>query len=98
MADQRPADHETALYESLPIQVKEQPDPMLQMSTGRVGAGGLTLFGVVVIVILSVVMYGLNGSNSESGAPPPAAKTASAGGTGAAATPAAPQKTNNSKG
>jgi hypothetical protein len=40
---------------------KNQPDPMLQMSTGRMGSGGISLIAIAVVVILAVVFYGLNG-------------------------------------
>lgn len=88
-----PDDSEARLAASLPPTVKEQPDPMLQMSTGRMGAGGITLFAVAAVVILGVVLYGLNGKNPEGAAPPPAAASAPAG-TGKPAPPSttAPQK------
>jgi hypothetical protein len=38
-----------------------QPDPMLQMSTGRMGSGGMSLVAIAIVVILAVVFYGLNG-------------------------------------
>jgi hypothetical protein len=44
----------------LPTQEAEQPDPMLQMSAGHVGAGGITLFALVSAIVLGVVFYGLN--------------------------------------
>lgn len=101
MTDQN--DRDAKLRASLPTQVKEQPDPFLQMTTGRMGVGGITIFAIVAVVILSVVFYGLNGHGG--GASPPAAApspTASsspaAGGQGGAATPTAPQTTNNAKG
>lgn len=40
---------------------RNQPDPMLQMSTGRMGSGGMSLVAIAVVVILAVVFYGLNG-------------------------------------
>ena len=83
------AEEDAALRASLPPTVTEQPDPMLQMSTGRVGWPGLTLFAVVAALILAVVFYGLNGSEK---ALPGAGATAS---NAAPAAPASPQKTNN---
>ena len=37
-------------------QEKQQPDPMLQKSTGRMGGGTIT----IAAVVLGVVFYGLN--------------------------------------
>ena len=98
-----PNNRDAKLRASLPIQEKEQPDPMLQMTTGRMGAGGITVFAIVAVAILTIVLYGLNGHGG--GASPPAAPpsaTASgspaAGGQSGAPTPTAPQTTNNSKG
>lgn len=96
-------DREAKLRASLPTQEKEQPDPFLQMSTGRMGAGGITLFALIAVAILTVVLYGLNGHGGGVSPPvPPAASTAAgspvAGGHGAAPTPTAPQTTNNAKG
>jgi hypothetical protein len=79
----------------LPGSETEQPDPMLQMSTGRMGAGGITIAAVVMALILGVVLYGLNGRASvESSAAPPsttASHTPAAGGNSSAATPGAPR-------
>ena len=87
--------HEEVLAARLPPQVKEQPDPMLQLSVGRVGAGSLTLVGIVAAVILAVVLYGLNSPAPNTAAPssPPSAPAA-----GGKAGPAAPtgQQTGNS--
>lgn len=56
---------------------QHQPDPMLQMSAGRMGGGGLSLVAIAIVVTLAVVLFGLNGRNTESKAPamtpPPAA-------------------------
>lgn len=41
-------------------QVSEQPDPALQLSVGRVGAGSITLVAVVCAIIVGVVLWGLN--------------------------------------
>lgn len=100
LADENHPRSDAELRATLPIQVKEQPDPFLQMSTGgRMGVGGITLFTLAVVVILSVVLYGLN---DRSGAAPPNAAApphaAAAGGTSPAPKPTASQTTNNAKG
>ncbi len=77
----------------LPLQEKEQPDPMLQVTTGRIGAGGLTLFAIAAIAILCIVFFGLS-NWIERSAPQQQAATA----TNSAPAPAAPAKTNNPKG
>jgi hypothetical protein len=86
---QSAAPHGTA--PEIPIQEKEQPDPFLQMSTEqRIGAGGLTLFAIAIVVVLSIVFYGLNGpnrGNEAASASPPAA-------IGNGPAPGAPQATN----
>jgi hypothetical protein len=55
---------------------RNQPDPMLQMSTRRMGGGGLSLIAIVIVAILAFVFYGLNGRDTERTAsvptPPPA--------------------------
>ena len=61
------------------MQEREQPDPALQMSTGRVGVAGWAIFAVIAVVILTAVLYGLNG--------PSETPTLTAG---ASSTPAAP--------
>jgi hypothetical protein len=65
-----------------------QPDPMLQLSVGRIGAGGLSLIALVVVVILVVVFFGLN-VGGPSGSTPPLPSTPAAGGNSAAGTPGA---------
>lgn len=79
----------------LPIQETQQPDPMLQMSTGRMGVGGLTLVALVVALVLGVVFYGLNGRSTaqQTAAAPPAVHSTqpAAGGNSGAATPSAPR-------
>jgi len=82
---------EEALAASLPPQVKEQPDPMLQMSVGRIGARAVTLVAVIAAVILAVVFYGLNSpppANKNAGTPVSAATSPAGGNQGAPATPA----------
>jgi hypothetical protein len=91
-------DRDGAASTRLPAQEAQQPDPMLQMSVGRIGAGGLTLVAVVAALILAVVFYGLSGGGRAEQAaaappPPPAAQSAKpqAGGKSGAATPSAPR-------
>jgi hypothetical protein len=105
MADQtaHPIDSDAALRATLPTPVKEQPDPFLQMSTGKSSVAGIALFALAAAVILCVVLYGLNApvhvastsapqsSSAQSGAP-------AAGGHGGPAAPTAPQTSNNAKG
>jgi hypothetical protein len=50
----------------IPIQEKHQPDPMLQMSVGRMGSGAVTLAAVVAAVVLGIVFYGLSGASAAS--------------------------------
>lgn len=78
----------------LPAQVTEQPDPLLQMSTGRMGPAGITLVAIAIVVIVGVAFYGLNSRvNSDHTAAAPSAQTAQpqAGGNSGAATPTAPR-------
>jgi hypothetical protein len=96
MDDRIPAERDAALRTRLPIPVKKQPDPLLQLSTGRVGMGGIALFAVAIAVILGVVLYGLNGSNSGPGTQP-AAPNAAVAGNSAAPAAAAPGQSNNPK-
>jgi hypothetical protein len=51
---------EERLAASLLPQEREQPDPALQLSVSRVGAGGITLVAVVCAIIIAVVFWGLN--------------------------------------
>jgi hypothetical protein len=69
-------DSDAALRAKLPMQEKKQPDPFLQMSTGRLGIGGVTLFALAAVVILGVVLYGLNGNNSGRVSHPAAVRSA----------------------
>lgn len=48
------------LRPDLPPTIKEQPDPFLQMSSERMGAGGITLITLAAAIILGVVLFGLN--------------------------------------
>lgn len=96
-------DRDATLRASMPTQEKEQPDPFLQMTTGRMGVGGITLFALIAVAILSVVLYGLNGHGTRTSPPAPSASATvsgapAAGGRAGPATPTAPQTTNNAKG
>ena len=76
-------DRETALEAGLPTQEKHQPDPMLQITTGRMGAGGITLVALIAAVVLGFVFYGLNsgaGVEHTAAAPPPHSMQPAAGG------------------
>lgn len=87
-----PTDQRTA--SRMPAQESHQPDPMLQMTTGRMGAGGITLAAFVAAVILGVVFYGLNGggrSDQTVAAPPPPNAQPQAGGNTGPAPPGTPQ-------
>jgi hypothetical protein len=108
MAEQSAAQRDTAPQVNPPIEETDradtaQPDPLPQTATSHIGPGGLTLLGVVIILILSVVLYGLNGpspgnstlTSAAPNAPPPAAPT---GGKSAAPTPNAPQSGSHSPG
>ena len=81
---------------NLPPTETQQPDPLLQMTTGRVRAGGITIAAIVVVIVVGVVLYGLNSRTTlEPTAVPPAATAAhqppAAGGTSGPATPGAPR-------
>ena len=61
----------------MPEQEKHQPDPMLQLSVGRMGGGAITLVVIVAAVVLGVVLYGLSSPNrSEQTPPSPSAQSA----------------------
>lgn len=57
----KPSAPETADRRAPPSVEEDQPDPMLQLSTGRMGSGGMSLIAIAIVVILAVVFYGLNG-------------------------------------
>ncbi len=86
----------------LPAPETEQPDPMMQMTTGRMGAGSVTLVTLGIVFIVAVVFYGLNsiGTREHTAAAPPATHQAEpgAGGKSGAPTPTAPQTTGNRSG
>ena len=89
MATSDPGD----LRGTMPEEEKHQPDPMLQMSTGDIGAGGIALVGLVSAVVLGIVLYGLNAGEKEQTASAPALQNANPqdGGNSGAATPGAPR-------
>ena len=43
----------------LPIEETDQPDPMLALNTGKMGAGRVILAVLVIAVIIGVVLYGM---------------------------------------
>jgi negative regulator of sigma E activity len=75
---------------------RHQPDPMLQMSTGRLHAAGIALVAVAIAVILGVVLYGLNSATEASHAPASPSAETSAG--AQAPAPAPPEKTSPGNG
>jgi len=64
IAGSRKAERETAADQEHapdPLQMGErQPDPMLQMSTGRLRGGGLSLVALAIVVFIAVVLFGLD--------------------------------------
>ena len=77
----------------IPEQEKQQPDPMLQMSTGRMGGGTITIAAVAAAIVLGVVFYGLNAGFRTDQASPGAAQSArpQAGGNSGTANPGPPR-------
>ncbi len=76
----------------LPMTETQQPDPMLQLTTGRMGAGGITLVACAAALIIGLVFYGLN-TGKEPASTSPASHSSqpqAAGGSGPAA-PGAPR-------
>jgi len=92
------SERDAKLRAGVPTQEKEQPDPFLQMTTGHMGVGGVTLFAVLAVAILTVVLYGLN-EHAVQPSPPAATAAASSppAAAGSAAKPA-PQAARNAKG
>jgi len=43
----------------LPVEEIDQPDPMLALSTGKMGAGGIALVALAIAVILGIVFYAM---------------------------------------
>lgn len=72
---------EERLAAALPPQERQQPDPSLQLSVGRVGAGGITLVAVLCAIIVAVVLWGLNSPapNAQDVGTPHSAATAPPG-------------------
>jgi hypothetical protein len=63
--------------ENMPAEERHQPDPMLQLSVGRVGGGAVTLVVIVAAVLVAVVLYGLSSPNpTEQAASAPSAQNA----------------------
>ena len=48
---------------------RRHPDPGLDMSSRRMGDGGMSLVAVAIMVILAIVFFGLNGRSTESTTP-----------------------------
>ena len=70
--DQPPHDKQV-----MPEQEKNQPDPMLQLSAGRMGGSAITLAAIVAAVVVGVVLYGLSSPNRTEQIPPsPSAQSA----------------------
>ncbi len=85
---------ERRIEASLPIEERRQPDPALQLTTGRLGAVGWTFFVVIAVVVLSAVLWGLNAPTESPPQPrsqASAASNAAAPNTSPAPTPTAPQ-------
>jgi len=74
----------------LPIQETRQPDPLMRLSVGRLGAGGISLAALVIVAIIGIVFYGLNQASVTARASAPAHA-----GIDSAAKPSAP-RTNES--
>ena len=86
--------HEEALASRLPLEEVDQPDPVLQLSVGRLGAGSVTLVAVICAVVLAVVLYGLNSPAPNTqvvGTAPSASPAPAAGGKSVPPTPSAQQ-------
>lgn len=91
------ATHEEQLTTQLPPQERQQPDPVLQLSVGRLGAGAVTLAAVIAAIILGVVFYGLNDpipTAQHTGAATTASSAPAAGGKGGPAAPGGQQTGN----
>jgi hypothetical protein len=90
MSNSRIGDGPTA-PDRLPTQEREQPDPFLQMTTRSVGISGMALVAAAIVVILAIVFYGLNGSESGNAPTSPVAHNPAAAGNSGSASPEAPQ-------
>ncbi len=84
--------HEEMLAARLPPQERQQPDPVLQLSVGRLGAGSVTLVAIAAAIIIAVVLYGLNSPapSAEHATAPAAASGGNNPSAAPAAKPAAP--------
>ena len=83
-------DPERKLESQLPREERQQPDPALQLSTGRLGAAGWAIFAVVAIFIVTVVLWGLNGPKETSPNGGAAKTNAAAPNTSSGPTPTTP--------
>jgi hypothetical protein len=73
MPEQQTLNENDAPHQPDPLSLeKHQPDPMLDLSTGRMGSGSMSLLALAVVVILALVFYGLNGRSNERTASVPA--------------------------
>lgn len=82
---------ERRIEANLPVEESRQPDPALQLTTGRLGAVGWTFFVVIAVVVLTAVLWGLNGPTETSS--PARSQTSAASNTATpnkAPTPTAP--------
>ncbi|HUN98043.1 MAG TPA: hypothetical protein VMU69_17650 [Bradyrhizobium sp.] len=78
------------------IQAKKQPDPMLQITAGRVSGTGAALLVFAVIMILWIVLYGLN---QPVGSPTaPSASGLAVAGNSSSASPTSPQNSPHKSG
>ena len=55
----------------IPAVESHQPDPMLQLGSGRIGPAGLSLVTLAIVAILVVVFYGLTDRPPAGPAPSP---------------------------
>lgn len=79
-----------------PVTPKDS-EPLARAMTGSVGAQGVTLLAFVVIVILGVVLYGLNGPQESTPAVSPGKAPAAAGQSGSPS-PTAPRNGSHAPG
>lgn len=64
----------------LPLQVREQPDPLLQLSVGRLGTMGKILGFGAAMLLLILVFYGLNATERTDRQANPMVKSTSSNG------------------
>ena len=86
--------------ENLPRHERNQPDPAMQLSVGRVGTGGITLVALVCAIIIGVVLWGLNSPapNARDAGPAASASTNPPGPGSSGAGMPNPQPSNNANG